>query len=146
MTQPTIAQRTPVPSDLSVEELEGPQSSQPVRRHPWWLWAGGIAAIVVAIIGLAFATFTGNNAQIRFTVVGFTVLGPEATQLEFDLAKAKSTTVECAVEALAEDHSQVGYQLVSTGPSPYLDQRVTVTIPTTHEAVTAVVKSCKEVR
>lgn len=100
-----------------------------------------VGLVVVALVGWFAFSQPGND--VRGKDVGFSVLGPEAVTITFDVAKPKDATVVCELEALNSSYAQVGTRTVTIGPSDIAEARFTVEIATSEEAVTAVVKSCR---
>jgi hypothetical protein len=107
--------------------------------------AARAAVIALAVAGVALAVWIGlgrAGTPVRFDEVGFRVDGSTATEITFDVTKDPEVTVECRVQALSERYAEVGVQTVTVGPAGTATQRVTATIPTAQQAVTAVVQSC----
>ena len=131
-------------SALTADDLEGPESGRPVRHGPHWRRNATLAVIgLVLAVGVAvYMAFGGRTAGIEAHEVGFTVHGPESITLDFTVTKPEDATVDCTVEALATDFSQVGLTTVTVPASTTAQQDVTVTVPTTQTAVSAVVRSC----
>jgi len=131
-------------SPLTADDLEGPGSEAATPRSPHWR-----RNVTLAVVGLllatgvvAFMALSSSGSRVEAKEVGFTVDGPESITLDFSVDKPRDMTVECTVEALATDFSQVGLAHVTVGPADVSQQQVSVTIPTTQSAVSAIVKAC----
>lgn len=101
-----------------------------------------VAAVTVAVLSIAWVTMGPTASTVRGKDFGYSVQGPEAVDITFDVAKPKDSTVVCTVEALNENYAQVGTREVTIGPAEVSEARYTTTIATTELAVTAVVDEC----
>lgn len=101
-----------------------------------------VAAVTVAVLSIAWVTMGPSASTVRGKDFGFSVQGPEAVDITFDVAKPRDATVRCTVEALNENYAQVGTKEVLVGPAEVDEARYTTTIATTELAVTAVVDEC----
>lgn len=101
-----------------------------------------VAAVTVAVLSIAWVTMGPTASTVRGKDFGYSVKGPEAVDITFDVAKPKDSTVVCTVEALNENYAQVGTKDVTIGPAEVSEARYTTTIATTELAVTAVVDEC----
>jgi len=131
-------------SALTADDLEGPESGAPATHGPHWR-RNVVLAVVGLVLGVgvvAFMTLVGNGSRIEAKETGFTVNGAESITLDFTVTKPKDVTVACSIEALASDFAQVGLTSVKVGPADVVQQQVSVTVPTTQAAVSAIVKGC----
>lgn len=101
-----------------------------------------VAAVTVAVLSIAWVTMGPSASTVRGKEFGFSVQGPEAVDITFDVAKPKDATVRCTVEALNENYAQVGTKEVTIGPAEVGEARYTTTIATTELAVTAIIDEC----
>ncbi|WPF83153.1 DUF4307 domain-containing protein [Sanguibacter sp. 4.1] len=101
-----------------------------------------VAAVTVAVLSIAWVTMGPTASTVRGKDFGYSVKGPEAVDITFDVAKPEDSTVVCTVEALNENYAQVGTKEVTIGPAEVSEARYTTTIATTELAVTAVVDEC----
>ncbi|VTR77630.1 DUF4307 domain-containing protein [Cellulomonas hominis] len=118
----------------------GPATT-PGRRR-----AARVGLVVLAVLGVAVAVWIGigqARTPVRWDEVGFRVDGPTQTEMTFDVTKDPEATVTCRVQALSDRYAEVGVQDVTVGPAGTGTQRVTTTIPTAEEAVSAVVEHCE---
>lgn len=116
------------------------------ERTPGGRRAARLAVIALAVVGVAVVVWIGLGraaTPVRWTDVGFRVDGSTATEITFDVTKDPDATVVCRVQALSERYAEVGVQSVTVSPAGTSTQRVTSTIPTAQQAVTAVVESCE---
>lgn len=118
----------------------GPEAS-PRRRRAAQIGIGVLAAAGVALvvwIGLGAA-----GTAVRWNEVGYRIDGSTSVEITFDVIQDPGESAICRVQALSDSHAEVGVQQVTVGPSEHQTTRVTTTVPTAEEAVTAVVHGCE---
>jgi hypothetical protein len=103
----------------------------------WFLAITGLVAIV------AFAAWVAlSQERLSFTDVGFSVKDQWHTEVVFDVNKTSGETVFCNVQALNQQYGIVGWREIQV-PVESSAVRITTTINTTEEAVTALVHGCE---
>lgn len=107
------------------------------RRTVWVLAIPGLIAIVAFAAWVAF-----SQERLSFTDVGFSVKDQWHTEVTFDVVKNSGETVFCNVQALNQQYGVVGWREVQV-PTESSTVRITTTINTTEEAVTALVHGCE---
>ncbi len=118
----------------------GPAAS-PTRRR-----AARIGLVVLAAVGLGIVIWIGLGAAgtaVRWNEVGYRIDGSTAVEITFDVIQDPGEVAVCRVQALSNSHAEVGVQQITVGPSTEQTTRVTATVPTAEEAVTAVVHGCE---
>ncbi|GAA2516575.1 DUF4307 domain-containing protein [Rarobacter incanus] len=100
-------------------------------------------ALALGCAGAAWAAFGDESTSVDSQVISFKVNNSESTTLTFNVTKPESMTVRCEVEALSHSYVQVGFVALDVGPSDAARQIVSIDIPTTETAVSAVVRSCE---
>lgn len=132
------AQRT-TPDDPSAE-------GDDVRPRPRLSVGARIATIVALTAGVALAAwFTVVDTQrdpVTFTDVGFSVQGPEAVDVTFDVSMPPGDEAVCTVTALSPSFAEVGAVDVEIPAADARTTRHTVTVATTELATTGVVDHC----
>jgi hypothetical protein len=104
-----------------------------------------LGLVAVGVVGLRVALWIALNVAgqpVSWKDVGFHVQGPQATDVTFEVTKAKDATVTCQVKALSESYAEVGVRTVTVGPADTAEQRVTATVQTTELAVSGTVDRC----
>lgn len=125
--------------------LEPPAGRYGPERSRRWGRVAVVAAVVVAVVVVAWLGWGIAQEPVRWKDVAFDVQGPASVEATFEVSKDPGTTVECRVHALSESYGEVGMRTVEVGPSDAGAVRVTVVIPTAERAVTATVESCEKV-
>ncbi|MBD3778759.1 MAG: DUF4307 domain-containing protein [Micrococcales bacterium] len=140
------------PADQQEERVTADAAATPAPpegrygRPPTSRRATRAAVAVLAVLGLAVVVWLGvgqARTPVRWDEVGFRVDGPTSTEVTFDVTKDPDATAVCRVQALSEGYAEVGVRTVEVGPAGTRTQRVTATILTAEQAVTAVVESCE---
>lgn len=109
-------------------------------NNPKIIWLLAITGIV-AIIGFA-AWVALSQERLSHTDVGFSVKDQWHTEVVFDVSKDAGQEVVCSVQALNQQYGIVGWREVQI-PKQSSMVRITTTINTTEEAVTALVHGCE---
>ncbi len=131
---------TPAPAPRPPAGRYGPEPTARGRRRT-------VAALAVLVLaGLALVVWLGLRAAatpVRWNDIGYDVDGTTSVQVTFEVIKDPDASAVCRVQALSHSHAEVGVQSVTVGPAATQVQRVTTTIPTAEQAVTALVHSCE---
>lgn len=119
----------------------GPEPTDGTRR----LQRAGLALLVVLVmVVLAWVGGGVLRDPVIWQPVGYRVDSPSATEITFQVTTPVGGSATCRVQALSRSYAQVGVLDVPVPPADTRTRRVTVTIPTVEEAVTAVVEGCEE--
>ena len=101
---------------------------------------GWLAVIVATFVAGLFGYL--NWGPIGTTDIGFGVISPWQTEVDFEIQMPVGSVATCGVEALNNSFTQVGYVLLELGPYEQSTTRHTVSINTYQEAVTGLVDEC----
>lgn len=123
----------------SLDDRYGRTRQLGVDRRLGW----GIAGAAV-LLGLAVLLFGGwqNNSTVEGKVRHYEVQDPRSVSIDFQVSAPAHTRVACALEALSESYSTVGWKVIVLPPSAQLIRSVDETLATTYEATTGTVRSC----
>lgn len=87
-----------------------------VRSHRTWFTRKGLIiasiGLVVAIAFTFWVTFSATSDRLDYKDVGFTLHDEFNTSVRFQVTKEPDRSVECAVQALAENYAVVGWSTV----------------------------------
>lgn len=122
--------------DLLLAERYGAKKLNPRRFR--YIAIAGITVLTAFVISLGLANFS----PIQSTTVGFRVLSPWQTEVDFEIQMPPGEVANCQFEALNNAFFAVGYVEQSFGPYETLITRHTVSINTFEEAVTGLVDNC----
>lgn len=110
---------------------------KPVNRRMIIAFASIAGAIF--IVWAAWVAIAGHEPQGK--TISYEVWNESTVVVDFSVNKPKEAVVTCAIKALKEDYAIVGYKEVQfpAGESYVVS---TVTLTTTHKAVTGLVDRC----
>lgn len=77
-----------------------------------------VAVLVVVVAGLAVFGATRGNPPMDSKTIGYNVLDPTMTTVDFRVSKDRTATIQCAVETMNASHAVVGWKVVTIGPNP----------------------------
>jgi hypothetical protein len=107
------------------------------RSRIFAIVAVSFMTVIAGLLGLA------NWSPIQATDIGFRVLSPWQTELDFELQMPTGRLASCEFEALNNNFGQVGYLTLDFGPFEQDITSHTVSINTYEEAVTGLVRGCE---
>ena len=110
------------------------------RRFAW----GAVGVLVAA--GLAFVLFGGwqQGSDLEFKDLHYSVESERSVEVDVQVTAAADAQIVCAIEALSESHSTVGWKLVTLPAGDERTRRFTTTLVTTSPATTGRVRDCWE--
>jgi uncharacterized protein DUF4307 len=122
------------------QERYGRSPVSPGRRRAL-IAAAGLVLTVTLVWMVWMAAF--KQPTLRWQEVGFDVRGDAAIVVTFDVFFSGDTKeAVCTVQAENELHTDVGLKDVRLRPGPKGRVRAVVTLPTSEEATTGLVRSC----
>lgn len=104
------------------------------------IWVLAVSGLIAVIGFAAWVAFSGE--RLGFEDVGFSVKDQWHTEVTFDVNKEAGETVFCNLQALNQQYGIVGWREIQV-PVDKSSVRITTTINTTEEAVTALVHGCE---
>lgn len=115
----------------------------PDARRSRRLRIAAVAAIALGTVGAGWAGWSMVAGEPWTTKpVGYSVKGPELTEVTFHVTKRADLALRCKVVALAENYAQVGYREVILPASSGERESFTVEVRTSELATTGMVESC----
>lgn len=134
----TVAEQAP-PSDL--DDRYGRSTGN--RRRNRVLFVGSIIAFVVVLgAWLLWAGLLGTGAQIDTKDTGHQVIDDHTVSVSFALTVNQDTATRCAVEALNQSYSVVGWKIIDVPASSARTRDITETVRTSELAVTGLIYRC----
>ncbi len=133
-------QSPPAPS--GPQRPAGRYDRVPSRARRLVALAVGALALAGALAWVVWAGLGQASADVRWTDVGFVIVGDTAVQVTYDIGKDPKATAVCSLRALDRHKTAVGIAQVTIGPSERRVTRRTDTVRTSAQAVTGVVRDC----
>ena len=106
------------------------------------LVAVAVLAAAGALAWLVWAGLSNARADVRWSDVGFVIVGDTAVQVTYDVGKDPAATAVCSLRALDRHKTAVGVAEVTIGPTERRVTRRTDTVRTSAQAVTGTVREC----
>ncbi|BDZ55867.1 DUF4307 domain-containing protein [Agromyces marinus] len=124
--------------------LEGRYGRTPARRRRerFILFGGAIAFAIVLVSWVVWAGLDGSRPQVQATDLGHRLLDTRAVEVTWRLSVPAGTGTACAVQALNEDFTVVGWKVVEIPASERPLRTFTETVRTAQEANTGLVSNC----
>jgi hypothetical protein len=90
-----------------MQERYGLNQKNPLRT------AAIVIATVIFAAGVGFATFSMSQKSIQFRLLTWSIVGPEQTDLRFEVQRIGSDALDCVVRAQNSKRIDVGYSVIS---------------------------------
>jgi hypothetical protein len=114
----------------------------PSRGRRTALVVVAVLALGAALAWVVWAGLAQARADVRWSDVGFVIVGDTAVQVTYDIGKDPDATVVCSLRALDRHKTAVGVAEVTIGPTHRRVTRRTDTVRTSAQAVTGTVREC----
>lgn len=116
----------------------------PSHRRRWRVIAIAAAGVFALVFGawVVWAGLLGDSAAIEFRDVGHEVVDDSLVTVTWRVTVEPNTPVSCAVEALNETFSVVGWKVVDLPASEQRTRTFTEDVRTTELAVSGLIYRC----
>ena len=106
------------------------------------LW--GLGGIFVLVLGawVLWTGLDGASTQIEARNIGHTVVDAHTVSVTFEVALPVNRTASCAVQALNESYSVVGWKIIDLPPSNLYNRSFTEVLRTTDLSNTGLIYQC----
>ena len=106
------------------------------------LW--GLGGIFVLVLGawVLWTGLDGASTQIEARNIGHTIIDEHTVSVTFEVALPANRTASCAVQALNESYSVVGWKIIDLPPSPRYNRSFTEILRTTDLSNTGLIYQC----
>jgi hypothetical protein len=109
-------------------------------RRLLWIVAGGFALVLVAWV--VWAGLDGSAPQIEARDTRHSIIDEHSVSVTFEVSMPKGSSASCAVEALNENFTIVGWKVVDLPPADLYTRSVTEIIRTTELSNTGLIYRC----
>jgi len=127
------------PSDLD-ERYGRTRATSRTRRVLAIAVAGAFALVLGAWV--VWAALDGDSANIEFRDVGHEIVSDSLVTVTWQVTAEPGSDVSCAVKAMNESFSDVGWKLIQLAPSDERTRVFTEPVRTTELAVTGLIYRC----
>ncbi|WP_353827184.1 DUF4307 domain-containing protein [Agromyces sp. SYSU T0242] len=134
----------PVRADAAATDLASRYGRTPERRRRdrFILVGAAVAFAAVLVAWVVWAGLDGSRPQVEATDLGHRLLDERAVEVTWRLSVPVGTPTVCAVQALNEDFTVVGWKIVEVPASDRPLRTLTETVRTAQEANTGLVFDC----
>ncbi|WP_157156798.1 MULTISPECIES: DUF4307 domain-containing protein [unclassified Diaminobutyricimonas] len=128
-------------STTTLDERYGRTSSK-TRRDRVWLIAGGSAVAVVVLAWVVWASLLTPAASIEARDTGYSAVTDHGITVEWRLTVEPGSATKCAVQALNDGFSVVGWKIVDVPASDQPTRVLSESIRTTERPNTGLIYRC----
>ena len=129
---------------MTTDSIDSRYGRTPRRRRRGRLVAV-LAAIFVVVVVVAWVIWVGlfgPGASLENRDLGYKLVGSDTVDVHSEVTVDAGRTVSCAVQALAEDFSIVGWKVIDLPPSDQRTRQFHTELRTTEPAVTGLIYRC----
>jgi hypothetical protein len=112
------------------------------RRTSLWAWIAAGGFVVVLGAWLLWAGILENADAIESQNISHTVIDDREVEVTWQLNAEPGTSTSCAVQALNESFSIVGWKIVEIPPSESRTRSLTESVLTSEQSVTGLIYRC----
>ena len=112
------------------------------RRQRWFAASVAVAFGVAIVAWVVWAGLLGDAATFVASDTGHVIVNDALVTVKFDLTVEPGTKMGCAVEALDESFTVVGWKLIDLPASTSRTRSFSVDVRTTEQAVTGLIYRC----
>jgi hypothetical protein len=125
-------------------ELETRYGRTPARRkrERLFLWIGAAVFVVVLAAWVVWAGLDGSKPTIETQDIGYSVNNEHSVTVRFQVSVPTGTATSCAVEALNETFTVVGWKVIDLPPSDQYTRSFTEDVRTSELSTTGLIYRC----
>ena len=133
-----------VPAPVESAVIQSRYGRTPTRKK--WdrriLW--GLGGIFVLVLGawVVWTGLDGASTQIEARDIGHTIIDAHSVSVTFEVALPVNRTASCAVQALNESYSVVGWKIIDLPASTLYNRSFTEILRTTDLSNTGLIYQC----
>ncbi|TFC80082.1 DUF4307 domain-containing protein [Cryobacterium sp. TMS1-20-1] len=131
----------PAPESAAIQSRYGRTPARRVRdRRILW----GLGGVFVLVLGawVLWTGLDGASTQIEARDIGHTIIDEHSVSVTFEVALPVNRTASCAVQALNESYSVVGWKIIDLPPSSLYNRSFTEVLRTTDLSNTGLIYQC----
>ncbi|WP_166805547.1 DUF4307 domain-containing protein [Cryobacterium sp. Hb1] len=133
-----------VPAPIESAVIQSRYGRTPTRkkRDRRILW--GLGGIFVLVLGawVVWTGLDGASTQIEARDIGHTIIDAHSVSVTFEVALPVNRTASCAVQALNESYSVVGWKIIDLPASTLYNRSFTEILRTTDLSNTGLIYQC----
>ena len=108
------------------------------------VFAVAVAGVFALVLGawVVWAALDGDSAKIEFRDVAHEIVDDSLVKVTWQVTAEPGSDVSCAVKAMNESFTDVGWKVLDLGPTDERTRTLTVDVRTTELAVTGLIYRC----
>ncbi len=132
----------PAPIESAVIQSRYGRTPSRKKRDRRILW--GLGGIFVLVLGawVVWTGLDGASTQIEARDIGHTIIDAHSVSVTFEVALPVNRTASCAVQALNESYSVVGWKIIDLPASTLYNRSFTEILRTTDLSNTGLIYQC----
>ncbi|TFD68797.1 DUF4307 domain-containing protein [Cryobacterium ruanii] len=132
------------PAPIESAVIQSRYGRTPARRVQDRRILWGLGGIFVLVLGawVLWTGLDGASTQIEARNIGHTIIDAHTVSVTFEVALPVNRTASCAVQALNESYSVVGWKIVDLPPSTLYNRSFTEILRTTDLSNTGLIYEC----
>jgi hypothetical protein len=125
-------------------ELDDRYGRTPARkqRDRRILWLGAAVFVVVLVAWVVWAGLDGTKPSIDARDIAHTIIDEHSVSVTFEVSVPAGTATSCAVEALNESFTVVGWKVIDLAPSEQYTRSFTEVLRTSELSNTGLIYRC----
>lgn len=112
------------------------------KRDRILLWSGAAVFAIVLVAWVVWAGLDGSKPLIETEDIGYSVVDDHTVTVTFQVSVPVGTATSCAVEALNESFTVVGWKVIDLPPSDQYTRSFTEDLRTSELATTGLIYRC----
>ena len=132
------------PAPIESAVIQSRYGRTPARRVQDRRILWGLGGIFVLVLGawVLWTGLDGASTQIEARDIGHTIIDEHTVSVTFEVALPVNRTASCAVQALNESYSVVGWKIIDLPPSTLYNRSFTEVLRTTDLSNTGLIYEC----
>jgi hypothetical protein len=127
----------------TAEELDARYGRRTQSRRNRVIFVSAVVAVAAVLVAwVAWGGLDSPDAEISADATGYVLIDDHAVDVRFQLSVAPGTEVKCAVQALNEGFSVIGWKIIDVPASAERIRKLSSTVRTTELAVTGLIHRC----
>ncbi|TFB81681.1 DUF4307 domain-containing protein [Cryobacterium flavum] len=132
----------PTPIESAVIQSRYGRTPDRKLRDRRILWALGGIFVLVLGAWVLWTGLDGASTQIEARDIGHTIIDEHTVSVTFEVSLPVNRTASCAVQALNESYSVVGWKIIDLPPSTLYNRSFTEILRTTDLSNTGLIYEC----
>ena len=128
-------------SSSALDERYGRTRASSRTKRVFAIAVAGVFALVLSA-WVVWAALDGDSANIEFRDVAHEIVDDSLVNVTWQVTAEPGSDVTCAVKAMNESFTDVGWKVLDLGPTDERTRTLTVDVRTTELAVTGLIYRC----